>query len=116
MTVDMDDFSGFDLIAQAGLVRVKEATAEELPEAAIARAEKVNPRLNAIIAPLHEQARAEARSPVKDSRLIARFASAFLGTSGCLPEHGRLRGRHRSPHYGASWVSHAPSKLAVQRS
>ena len=77
MTVDMDDFSGFDLIAQAGLVRVKEATAEELPEAAIARAEKVNPRLNAIIAPLHEQARAEARSSVKDSRLIARFASAF---------------------------------------
>ena len=43
MTVDMDDFSGFDLIAQAELVRVEEATAEELPDAAIAPRRKGEP-------------------------------------------------------------------------
>lgn len=63
----MDDFSGYDLVGQAGLVRAGEATAEELLQAAIARAEKVNPRLNAIIRPLHQEAMAEARSAAKDS-------------------------------------------------
>lgn len=63
----MDDFSRFDLVGQAGLVRAGEASAGELLEAAIARAEKVNPQLNAIIRPLHQEARAEARSAAKDS-------------------------------------------------
>jgi len=63
----MDDFSGFDLVGQAGLVRAGKASAEELLQAAIARAEKVNPRLNAIIRPLHDEARTEARAATKDS-------------------------------------------------
>lgn len=63
----MDDFSNFDLMGQADLVRAGEASAEELLEAAIARAEKVNPRLNAIIRPLHQEARVEARLAAKES-------------------------------------------------
>ncbi|WP_105431547.1 amidase [Neorhizobium sp. T6_25] len=63
----MDDFSKFDLIGQADLVRAGEVSAEELLEAAIARAEEVNPRLNAIIRPLYQEARAEVPLASKDS-------------------------------------------------
>lgn len=63
----MDDFVELDLTAQAGLVKSGEVTAGELLESAIRRAEHVNPQLNAIIRPLHEEARAEARAHARDS-------------------------------------------------
>lgn len=63
----MDQFVELDLTAQAALVKAGDVTAEELLDAAILRAEKTNPQLNAIIRPLHEDARVEARSAGKDS-------------------------------------------------
>jgi amidase len=51
-----------DATAQAELIRKREATPLELVDAAIARIEKVNPRLNAVITPLFEQARRTAQS------------------------------------------------------
>jgi amidase len=54
------ELSGLDATAQADLVRRREVTAVELVDAAIARIEKVNPQLNAVIIPLFEKARAQA--------------------------------------------------------
>jgi amidase len=53
---------GLDAIALAALVAKGEVTALELVEQAIARAEEVNPKINAIIQPLYERARQEARA------------------------------------------------------
>ncbi len=52
-----------DATEQARLVRQKEVTPAELVEAAIERIEAVNPRINAVITPMYEQARAAANSP-----------------------------------------------------
>jgi amidase len=58
-----------DLMAQAALVRRGELTASELTEAAIARIEAVNPRLNAVIRPLFGAARRRACEPLGDGPL-----------------------------------------------
>jgi amidase len=57
---DFDDLAFLDATAQAELVRRKEVSAVELVEAAIARIERLNPSLNAVIAPMYEQARTAA--------------------------------------------------------
>ncbi len=59
----MDDFTSLDATAQAGLVRRREVKPLELVEAAIRRIEQLNPRLNAVVTPLFEQARAAAADP-----------------------------------------------------
>src|SRR5450756_1240893 len=51
-----------DATAQADLVRGGEVTPTELVEAAITRIEAVNPRLNAVITPQFDKARAQAAS------------------------------------------------------
>lgn len=58
-----DAYQWLDAVTQADLVRKGEVTPRELVEAAIARAERVNPALNAIITPLYEKARAAAVDP-----------------------------------------------------
>ena len=60
------EIAGMDATAQAGLVRRGEITPIDLVDAAIARIERLNPRINAVIAPLFEQARAAARAPLPD--------------------------------------------------
>jgi amidase len=55
-----EDLSRLDCMAQAELVRHGEVSPAELVEAAIARAEKLNSRLNAIISPQYERARQHA--------------------------------------------------------
>lgn len=57
------DLAKIDGVAQALLVDRKELTATELTEAAIARIETVNPRLNAVIHKSYDKARERARSP-----------------------------------------------------
>ena len=57
-----DRLAHLDALAQAELVRTGETTALELVDAAIARIEHVNPRLNAVITPLFEKARDQAKS------------------------------------------------------
>ncbi|HVP30027.1 MAG TPA: amidase [Myxococcota bacterium] len=56
------DLSRLDAVAQAELVRRGEATPRELVDAAIARVEKVDPHLHAVIHPRYERAREEAAS------------------------------------------------------
>jgi amidase len=55
-----------DATAQAGLVRRGEATPAELVDAAIARIEALNPRLDAVIRTRFDQARAQAAGTLPD--------------------------------------------------
>lgn len=57
---DPTDLAALDATAQADLVRSGEASAVELVDAAIERAERLNGDLNAIIHPRYEEARVEA--------------------------------------------------------
>jgi amidase len=56
-----EEFAFMDATAQAELVRRGEVKALELVDAAIARAELLNPRLNAIVTPMYERAREAAK-------------------------------------------------------
>lgn len=58
----MIDLASLDAIAQAELVRTKQVSPLELINAAIACIERDNPRLNAVIHPAFESARARAQS------------------------------------------------------
>lgn len=52
------EYAHYDATGLAELVARREVTPAELLEAAIARAEQVNPKINAIVRPLYERARA----------------------------------------------------------
>ena len=52
-----DDFTTFDAIALADLVRRKELAPIDLVDAAIARIESLNPRINAVVTRMYERAR-----------------------------------------------------------
>lgn len=62
----MGAFDGLDAIAMADLVRKREVSPTELVADAIARIEKHNPTLNAVINPRFEKALAEAKGPLPD--------------------------------------------------
>src|SRR5215470_9018603 len=55
---EIREYDSYDALGLAGLVKRKEVTPGELLETAIARAERVNPKLNAIVHAAHDQARA----------------------------------------------------------
>jgi amidase len=57
------DLARTDLVGQAALVRTGRVSPLELVDAAIARIEALNPRLDAVVTPLFERARTEAISP-----------------------------------------------------
>ena len=59
----IDEIATLDATAQAELVRRGELTAAELVDAAIARIERINPRLNAVIISTFERARTQACAP-----------------------------------------------------
>ena len=61
-----EDLARLDATAQAELVRIGEVSPEELTLAAIERAERINPELNAIIHPLYEQGLEESRGELPD--------------------------------------------------
>ena len=63
MGLNIDELSTMDATAQAELVCRRDLTPLELVDAAIARIERVNPTINAVITPLFEEARKAAVSP-----------------------------------------------------
>ena len=56
----MDELVGYDAIGLSELIRKGEITPAELLEATINRIEKVNPKLNAVIYKMYDQARTAA--------------------------------------------------------
>ena len=80
----MTDFTWLDATAQAELVRNGEASPKELVEAAIARIEAVNPRLDAVIRTRFDAARAEAVGDLPDGPF--RGVPMLLKDLGCTVE------------------------------
>lgn len=62
----LSEYTAYDGLGLADLVRRREVTPLELVEVAFQAVEQVNPRLNAVIALLREQAEAAARAPLPD--------------------------------------------------
>ena len=56
----LDEFAFLDAVAQAALVRSREVSPIELVDAAIARIERLNPHLNAVVTTMYEEARRTA--------------------------------------------------------
>ena len=67
-----DELTRLDAVAQAELARRKEVTPVELVEAAIARVEKLNPSVNAVVLPALERARDEAARASRDGSFLER--------------------------------------------
>ncbi len=59
------EFDSFDALGLADLVRKGEVSPLELLEESIARTEKVNPRINAVIRPMYDIARQRASQPLE---------------------------------------------------
>ncbi|MGA9254962.1 MAG: amidase [Candidatus Sulfotelmatobacter sp.] len=91
-----------DATAQAELVRRKQLKPVELVDAAIARIERLNPALNAVITPMFELARAAAHGPLPDGPfrgvpfllkdLLASYAGVRMASGSSflkefVPEH-----------------------------
>jgi len=62
----VDEFFALDGLAQAALVRKGDVTPLELLDAAIARAEALNPKLNAIVTPMYELARERTKGELPE--------------------------------------------------
>jgi amidase len=86
------DYDRYDGLGQAALVQRGEVRPEELLEEAILRAERVNPRLNAIVEPMFDLARARLREGLPGGPfrgvpfLLKDLGSAFAGVplrNGC---------------------------------
>lgn len=60
------ELASMDATAQAELVRRREVKPLELVDAAIERAERLNPALNAVVTPMYELAREAAAGPLPD--------------------------------------------------
>ena len=57
----LNEYMSYDGLGLAELVQKKQVTATELLDLALQRSEQVNPKLNAIIIPMHEHARRKAQ-------------------------------------------------------
>jgi amidase len=85
-----DEFAALDAIAQAELVRRGDARPIELVDAAIARIERLNPTLNAVIIPRFDKARKEARArdlPDGPFRGVPFVLKDLLGYTAGDPNH-----------------------------
>jgi amidase len=80
------EYGDYDALGLAALVRSGQVSAAELLEAALARAEAVNPRLNAIITPMHDIARARA-----GEKLAGPFAGVPFLAKDLFQEYAGVR-------------------------
>lgn len=58
-----DEYVKYDATGLAELIRARDVSATEVVEAAITRADAINPKINAIVTPMYDEARARARTP-----------------------------------------------------
>ena len=87
----MNEFSGYSAVELAALVRAKDVSSRELVEAHIASLERVNPKLNAVVATRFDAARAEAEAA--DRALAAGEATGpFHGVPCTIKEAFALEG------------------------
>ena len=88
----IQEYSSFDALGLAELIRRREATAEEVLEAALMRSGEVNGRINAIVVPMFEEARAHLSGGLPDGPLtgvpfllkdLGAYYAGTRTTSGC---------------------------------
>ncbi len=70
----MPDFADYDALGQAELVRTKQASSLDLVEDAIARIERLDPKINAVVWRSYERARTHAKDGTPGSSPDAPFA------------------------------------------
>ena len=93
-----DDFAWLDATAQAELVSQGEASPAELLQAALARLERLNPQLNAVIRPMESQAQATLKAGLPDGPfkgvpfLLKDLAAEYAGVA--MSEGSRFLGEH----------------------
>jgi amidase len=83
----MNDVALLDATAQAQLVRNNQVKPIELIETVIERIERVNPRLNAVITPMYDEARKAASGPIPDGP----FAGVPFLMKDLGPEYAGVR-------------------------
>src|SRR5258708_35437879 len=91
-----DEIAFLDATSQAQLIRQKELTASALLEAVIRRIEDINPRINALVTPMYDEARASAKTVQADAvfagvpfvlkDLIAEYAGARMTSGSAFQE------------------------------
>lgn len=106
--VSQGDLARLDVTAQVALLRSKEVTAAELVDAAVDRAERLNPSVNAIIHPRYEAARREAAAGITGPLGGVPIVIKDLGCAQAgEPYHGGVRALrdigYRAPHDAALW-------------
>src|SRR3989454_11657379 len=107
-----DELALLDATAQAELVRQRKASPRELVDAAIARIERVNPKLNAVIIQRFEKARAEAAAPDLPAgpfRGVPFLLKDLICHSAGDPYHAGLR-----PLRAPEWVERYDTHLAAR--
>jgi amidase len=86
------EYDHYDALGLAGLVRKGEVSASELCEEAMERIERINPRLNAVICRMYDQARAAVKAGLPDGPfsgvpfLLKDLLTSYAGvplTMGC---------------------------------
>ena len=96
--VAIAEYGTLDALGLAELVRRRQVSAVELLEEAIARNERVNPKLGAVITTLYDDARrvagAASRAGLADRR---RFAGRAVSGQGHLLRHGGRAGDEQQP-------------------
>src|SRR5467141_1373017 len=91
------ELTNLDATEQAELVRHKEVSPLELVDAAITRIERINPQLNAVITPLFDKARAQAREtpgnslPDSPFRGVPFLLKDLICATGGDPVYGGMR-------------------------
>src|SRR5688500_17344095 len=103
-TISEPEYVQLDAVALAALVRRGELSASDLLEVAIARAERLNPRLSASVVPMYELARERATPPQRGPLAGVPFLlkdlyqdyAGVLATSGsrALRRAGAIPARH----------------------
>jgi amidase len=101
------DFWRLDATAQAELVREKSVRPTELVEAAIARIERLNPKLNAIVTAMYDRARAEAAVAGSDGP----FAGVPFLLKDLLAEYAGVRFTEGSAFLDGRYTPEADSEL-----
>ena len=91
-----DEFVKYDGMGQAELVRSGQVSSLELVEAAIARIEKINPILNAVVHKLYDEGRAAAKGPLPDG--------PFTGVPYLIKDLSELEGAPLT--YGSKLFEH----------
>lgn len=98
----MEETAFLDATALAALVRTREVSPTELVEAAIARIEHLNPRLNPVVTPLFDQAleaaaRANLSAPFAGVPFLLKDLIADFAGTARSDGSGFLAGRYVSP-------------------